>query len=401
MNHCKIIILAACVVMFTLSCKKENTETYKVQRGNFTQTITETGELAAVNVRAFVMQRYGRYWYEMKIIGLLDHGTAVEAGDSLIQLDPSEVQRFIIDRETRLETQKANLEKMTVEVQNRKSELQSSLKSEEATFALKKLELEQFRFESDKARKVKELEFEQAKIRLNKVKQNIEYYDIIAENQLYVQKIQVKRMNEEIKNAYDVLPQLTVRTPIPGIFQVARNRRSRDRLMIGDEVYVGRALGNVPDLTWIKGKTVVNETDFMKIYEGQPVNVRLDALPDVVFKGEITKISRLCRPIEWGSKRKVFDVEVKILVTDERLKPGMTVSCEFICSNLSNALFVPLQCVENIGKRYYIYLKDGNGFQKMEVKAGPANNTSMVIEANVKKGQELWTVNGVKNIDKE
>lgn len=389
------------MVMFTFACKKEKTDTYEVQRGNFTQTITETGELAAINVRAFVMQRYGRYWYEMKIIGLLDHGTAVEAGDSLIQFDPSEVQRFIIDRETRLETQKANLEKMTVEVQNRKSELQSSLKSEEATFALKELELEQFRFESDKAKKVKELEFEQAKIRLNKVKKSIEYYDIIAKNQLYVQEIQVKRMIEEIKNAYDVLPQLTIRTPIPGIFQVARNRRSRDMLMIGDEVYVGRALGNVPDLTWVKVNTVVNETDFMKIYEGQQVNVRLDALPDVIFGGEVTKISRLCRPIEWGSDRKVFDVDVKILVTDERLKPGMTVSCEFICSNLTDALFVPLLCVENIGKRYYIYLKDGTRFQKMEVKAGPANNTSMVIEANVKKGQELWTVNDVKNIDKE
>jgi HlyD family secretion protein len=31
-----------------------------------------------------------------------------------------------------------------------------------------------------------------------------------------------------------------------------------------------------------------------------------------------------------NSRQKVFDVEVNVLKSDARLKPGMTVSCEFI-----------------------------------------------------------------------
>lgn len=401
MNRSKLFILAVFVISITLSCKKQNPESFEIKKGKFTQTITETGELAAVNVQSFVMQRYGRYWYEMKIIGLLDHGTAVNAGDSVIQFDPSDIQRFIIDKENTLETQKANLEKLIVEVENRKSELRSSLKSEEATFSLKKLELEQFRFESDRAKKTKQLEFDQAQIRLNKAKKSIEYYDIIAENELHIQQIQVKRNSDEVKSAYDILPRLTIRTPISGIFQIARKRRSREQLSIGDEVFVGRALGNVPDLTWVKVNTTVNETDFMKVYEGQPVNVRLDALPEVIFKGEISKISKLCRAAESDSRLKVFDVEVKILASDERLKPGMTVSCEFICAEMHDALYVPFQCVEKIDNRHYIYLKKGNKVQKTEVKAGPANSSFMVIEANVKKGQKIWPVSHVKNNEKD
>lgn len=383
------------VLLMVVACNKPDTGELEVKRGDFTQTITETGELAAVNTHAFVMQRFGRYWYQMKIIGLLDHGTAVQAGDSIIQFDPSEVQRFIIDRENDLEIQKANLEKIYVDIDNRNSDLNSTLKNELAAFDLKKLEMEQFKFESERSKQIKELEFKQAQIRLEKVKKSIDYYKVIAQNQQHIQEIRVQRINEQIKSAYEVLDQLTIRTPLSGIFQVARGRRSRDPIMIGDEVYMGNALGNVPDLSWMKVNTVVNEADFMKIFKGQKVNVRLDALPNVVFEGEVSKISRLCRPIERNSRLKVFDVEVKMLISDERLKPGMTVSCEYICAEYDNVLYVPLQCVEKIDKQHFVYKKQGAGFQQVEVLVGPANSQFVVIKSVLEKGDKLVPVNMV------
>lgn len=383
-------VFSLLVLLFmAFACSSPYGNDLSVKEGEFIQTITETGELAAVNFRSFVLQRYGRYWYRMKIIGLLEHGTIVQPGDSIIQFDPSEVQRFIIDRENDLEIQRANLEKTIVNIDNRFSELNSNLKNEQASFELKKLEMEQFKFESEKIKKIKELEFKQAQIRLNKVKQAIEYYKVVSDNQLHIQKIRVDRVESEVMSAYDVLDQLTVRTTIQGIFQVARKRRSNDYIMIGDEVFVGSALGNVPDLTWMKVNTVVSEADFMKIYLGQKVNVRLDALPNVIFDGEVTKVSRLCRPIEWNSSRKVFDIEVKMLVSDQRLKPGMTVSCEYICAHFDNVLNVPLQCVDKIESRYFLYIKDGNRHQKVEVSVGPANSSSIVVSGNVAKGQKL------------
>jgi hypothetical protein len=50
----------------------------------------------------------------------------------------------------------------------------------------------------------------------------------------------------------------------------------------------------------------------------------------VVFEGEIVYIGKLSRLKDQKSRQKVFDVEVKIIKPDERLKPGMTVSCEFL-----------------------------------------------------------------------
>ena len=136
-------------------------------------------------------------------------------------------------------------------------------------------------------------------------------------------------MKIEIKNAYAILPKLTIRTTLSGIFQLGWNRRTNDMIKIGDDIYQGNNMGNVPDLTWMKANTFVSENDFLKIKMGQKVIVRLDALPKVEFKGEISYIGKLCHLKDEKSRQKIFDVEVKILKSDERLKPGMTVSCEY------------------------------------------------------------------------
>jgi len=317
------------IIAYT-SCSKISDKLSAEASDESGKKIVETGELAAVDSRSFVLLRYGRHWYQMKIIGLLKHGTAVKAGDSLIQLDPTEIKKYIIERESELETQKASFQKLLVDHSNRRSELESNMKNETAGFNLKKLELESSRFESDKTKKIKQLEFDQAKINFDKVKKLYELNKIAQSSDLKVQRIRVERMKSEIESAYDLLPKLVIRTPISGIFQVGVSRRTREMLKVGDEIYPGTNMGNVPDLTWMKVNTTVSENDFLKIQQGQKVLIRLDALPKVGFDGEVAYISKLCRLKEEKSKQKVFDVEVKILKPDERLKPGMTVSCEFI-----------------------------------------------------------------------
>ena len=69
----------------------------------------------------------------------------------------------------------------------------------------------------------------------------------------------------------------------------------------------------------------------LRIKEGDKVIVRLDALPEVPFEGYISHIGLFCYAKDYSKPRqKSFDVEVRLLVSDERLKPGMTVSCEFL-----------------------------------------------------------------------
>lgn len=294
--------------------------------------IRETGELAAINSISFVIPRYSRRWYEMKIIGLLNHGAIVNKGDSVAQLDPAEINKYILDRESSLETQLAALEKLYIEQENRRQENQSRIKNELASFDLKKIEQEATRFESERAQQIKKLEFKQATINLEKEKRILEFNEKINKKNLRIQEIRVQQIEQDIEDAKAIIPLLTLRTPVSGVFQIETNYRGGTRSIykIGDNIYAGNNLANVPELAFMKVYTQVNETDFLKISLNQKVAVRLDAMPKIVFDGEVSYIGKLCRQKEPNSRQKVFDVEVEILKPDERLKPGMTVSCEFL-----------------------------------------------------------------------
>ena len=299
---------------------------------NNERPLVETGELSAVQTKAFVLPRLGRFG-SFRIIGIEEHGKQIQPGDSVIQLDPTDVTKYIVERETALESQLASLEKMLVNQENRDSETESTIKSELATYELRKLTLEAAQFESERTKQIKQLEFEQATIALNLAKRKLKLNAIINENDLKIQQIRVDQIKKDIQNAYNILPQLTVRTTIPGIFQITRNWRSGQLLQVGDEVWRGNAMASVPDLTWMKVDTQINENDFLRIKVGDKVLVRLDALPEVSFEGWVSNIGLFCHAKDPTKPRhKVFDVEVRIKVSDERLKPGMTVSCEFIPS---------------------------------------------------------------------
>lgn len=325
----KYIALLAVTLSLTTACSGSD-NTSQTEKNNTGSQIVETGELAAVETRSFTFGMLSGNFFALKIIGILEHGSIVEAGDSIIQLDPSNIKKMIIDRESQLETKLAALEKLKVDQRNKQLDLESKIKTEESSFALSKLELESSAFESPRNKKIKQLEFEQAKISLARVKRQLGYSQTIARNELKKSNLDIDLLKKEIKDAYSALPKLTIRTPISGIFQVGKNRRTNTMLKIGDEIYPGQNMGNVPDLTWMKVNTSVSENDFLKVFAGQKVKVRLDALPKVSFDGEVSFVSKLCHPKEEKSKKKVFDVTVRMLKPDERLKPGMTVSCEFL-----------------------------------------------------------------------
>lgn len=324
------IVLCLLVLMLT-GCGGEGPMKREHREDVAGRTLIETGELAAVTSKAFVMERLGQRWYDARIIYLAEHGQAVHVGDTLIILDPSNITRYITDRETALEQQQVALEKLIVNQSNSEAIAASSIRSEEATYELNKLSMQSARFESERQQRVRELQFRQATIRVERARRNLELNSVINDNDLKIQQIRVHLIEADVQRNYDLLPRLVICSPIDGIFQIERKRRWNPELLkVGDEVGVGQTIARVPDLTYMKVSTSVHENDFLRVAVGQKVTVRLDALPDVAFPGEISSVGRLCHEKEMGGKKvKVFDVEVRLLVSDERLKPGMTVSCEF------------------------------------------------------------------------
>ena len=328
-NICSsVIIFSFLFLLFSCNNKKKDENSKSDSSGI---SIIETGELDAVSARAFVMGYNMYFYYELRVIGLLEHGSLVNPGDSIIQFDPAELNKFIVNTETQLETQTANFEKMKVDQVNAINDLNSNYQSVLSTFNLKKNTFEASIFEPERIRKIRELEFEQEKISLAKEEKKIELRKIIIENDLKIQALRINQLKKQLQNVYDIRKSLTIRTEQRGVFQVGTNWRTGKMIKVGESIYPGNTLAKVPELDNMKVNTFINENDFMKLYLGQKVAVRLDASPNIIFDGEVSYIGKLCKPKDYNNPRhKVFEVEVKMLKSDERLKPGMTVSCEFL-----------------------------------------------------------------------
>jgi multidrug efflux pump subunit AcrA (membrane-fusion protein) len=330
LKYYQLSIFNCLLLLFFVSCGSRDEKAVEEKNISGGATIIESGTLEAINNQVFVLQRYSMFWWEMRIIGILEHGKMVNEGDSIIQIDPSEVNKLIVEREGNLETQMANLEKMQVTHANQINDLESRIRSETAAYNMKKIELESSQFETERHRAIKQLEFRQAEISLAKEKRKLELAKVIIAGDAKIQGVRIRQITNDLEHFKQIIPSLTIRTPVAGVFQRGTSWRSGTMINAGDMLYTGNTMGNVPELKWMKVNTFINESDFLKIRTGQKVRVRLDALPEIAFNGEIAHIGKLCLPREQNSRQKVFEVEVKMLEPDERLKPGMTVSCEFL-----------------------------------------------------------------------
>jgi multidrug efflux pump subunit AcrA (membrane-fusion protein) len=372
-----------------MACGNGESSEFTVMKGTFRHSVTEAGELEAINASNIKMPRIAyQYGYQFKIIGLAEHGKIVHKGDSIIKLDPSSIIKYILEGEDKLENELAAANKQTVQSEENIQGLKSQVKNEQAAYDLEKLELDRSKFDTESKKKIKELKFQQATIKLKKAKRKLELTYILEKHDQQIQKIKVLQRKNDLQSAKENLKQLLIKSPTDGIFQVSMNifTENPQNWRLGDSPYQGQMIASIPDINRMKVKSYINEVEFSKVKPGLKVLVRLDALPSVAFNGFIKEISKICFTRE---KEKVFNVVVEIAESDLRLKPGMTVSCEYILYEAENGIFVPNNCLLKEKGHSYIFLERSGSPRKVEVKSGPSNTNHTIIAGDVEPGQKL------------
>lgn len=386
------------IILFLTGCSSvDDSSSYSVRKGDFIASQIETGELVAVNSVGIQMPFIGwKYGWRYKIIELAEHGDKVPKGEFVAKIDPSPVIKVLEEEQNNLEIELANLKKTKANHQSQLSQLNTELAREKANLDLIKLQVDKFKFEPEQKQNIKSLELEIAEIKLNRVKRKIELKTIVIENELNIQEIKIDQIKNSIIAAEIAVKKLELVSPIEGIVQLKTNRRTRKRVQLGDEVHQGRQILSIPDMSKMKANAIINETDIYKIKLGQKVNIRLDAYPEKIFTGDISYIGKLSREKDEDDPIRVFDFEVSIIENDPALKPGMTVSCEVILSELKNSLFVSNECVFQEKSEFYIIPKDKKN-DRLPVEILGRNNEYTAIKGEVSKGRKLLTRSEISN----
>jgi HlyD family secretion protein len=159
--------------------------------------------------------------------------------------------------------------------------------------------------------------------------------------------------------------------------------------------FEGMNLLYLPDPSSMRVDTEISEFDLAKVRVGSPVDLRLDAYPETVFRGEVSQVASLARqkisrvtgqPI--GVK--VFDVAIKVVDQDERLKPGLSATVEILVSENQGVVYVPIAAVfVDELEQTAVYVRDGGRAVKQPVQLGGSTDRVAIVASGLEEGQEV------------
>ena len=393
MNKTKLILTAAMLLCIGVtSCGKKSTQQVpeaKVEQGTFYIDIYEEGEIEAINSINIASPNIPWRFGNLKISAIVDDGKQVQAGDTLIAFDPSEVRKAILDYEDRLIVSNAELEKMLAQHELDMEGLNADYEVTRISHEISRMQLESAAHESEIKRREIQLNLEKADISLARAKEQIENRRKIQVEEVKQKRLSIRQDEERLEEAYGTIDKLSVIAPAPGIAIISRNWSTNSKFQMGDQCWSSQQIIQLPDLSKLKAKVNINETDISHITKGLKVQVRPDAFSDSTFTGYVATVANLAQNKDNKSKIKVFPVEIVVNEYNKNLLPGLTVSCRIIVDEIENVIFIPLEALHVQGDKSYVFKKTVGGYEKVEVQTGPANSDYIIIESGLDKDDKV------------
>ena len=263
------------------------------------------------------------------------------------------------------------------------------------------MQLESAAYESEIKRREIQLNLDKADISLARAKEQIENRRKIQVEEVKQKRLSIKQDEERLEEAYRTLDKLSVVAPAPGIAIISHNWNTNNKFQMGDQCWSAQQLIQLPDLSKLKAKVNINETDISHITRGLKVEIRPDAFSDSIFTGYVSTVANLAQNKDHKSKIKVFPVDIVINEYNKNLLPGLTVSCRIIVDEIPHVTYIPLEALHVQANKSYVYKKVAGGYDKVEVYTGSTNADYVIIEKGLTKGDKVALVDPTAQEKKE
>jgi HlyD family secretion protein len=233
--------------------------------------------------------------------------------------------------------------------------------------------------EQDKARRVAISKLAQARARLNS-----------AKGQYDVQSRQRQDLNEQLEKC--TLPAKKSGLVVYGgggdqMVYYGNQEPIRE----GATVRERQAIITIPDLSRMSVNVKIHESYIKKVKKGLKARITVDAFPDEVLTGEITKVGVLPdSQNRWMSPDlKVYLTTITIDGTHEWVKPGMSAKVEILVNKLEDVVYVPLQAVSPDNGKQICFVAGGFKPERREVQIGEFTDEFIEIKNGLKEGEQV------------
>lgn len=362
--------------------------TVKIEPMQFSRRVTAEGTLKATRATPVSVPQDAPG--ALKLSWLADDGAVLTAGSPVAKFDATEFETLLLTGNEDRSTAKNNLRKADTDAGTVRKNLRRDAK--QAEFELDAAS--RFRFDDAEVfSRYQRIESEVDTELTRRRKRHAEEVLGVRASQAGAERglltIEDRKAGIKIKQAEDGLRSLQIVAPHGGIFVLQRNWRSETR-RVGDSLWPGETIGEIPDLSSMEAEVYVLEADAAGLAAGQKVALQVESQPDVRFEGKVKSVEKIARPRFRGVPVQYFGVTVALNRTDGNLmKPGARVRAVLEVETQAGAFAVPRQALFERDGRKIVYRKEGRRFVPVEVTVGSSTAGRVVVTKGLKKGDEL------------
>jgi RND family efflux transporter MFP subunit len=164
-----------------------------------------------------------------------------------------------------------------------------------------------------------------------------------------------------VKMARLNLEKTRIRAPFAGIITDLK-------LSPQERIEGGRELFTLVDISRLKVKAKVLESEVGKVVAGREVDLRFSAFPDRTFRGRIEAVSPVI-----NAEDKTCAVHISMDNPSEEIKPGMHAEVEFPTDIYKDRLLVPQEAVLVRGGRQLVFAVEGDTAKWRYIEVGLEN----------------------------
>jgi RND family efflux transporter MFP subunit len=359
----------------------ENLPVAPARKGEFLAIIRCRGDLKA----ARSAQVYTPTVPNLRISWMANAGEAVKEGDPLIRFDSSSAQQQLMQKEAALKQAEAALLQATAQAQITAEQDNSELK--QAKYAVERAKLE-----ASKQTIKSKIDGAQSEIDLQLAEQKLKVQEATVDLHATSDKAKIAgltRARDQAKGDVELMQrrisQMELKAPIAGIPVYSPNYsqgwNNVKPFKVGDSVFAGMNLAEIPDLDTLDMDVKVEETDRGRISVGQDVRVRVDSLPELNLSAKVDRISPLAElnTNEWPPTR-TFRAYARLSKPDNRLRPGMNGGMDIIVNRIPDAISIPSKALFTRDGKPIVYVASGARYKPAQVEVLARNPDEVAVK---------------------
>ena len=403
---------------------------HTVARDDFELTVTERGEIEAFDVTEVRSLVKSNNTTGNAILRIVPEGTVVKKGDFLVELDSSALaaqrttQKILVNAAKALEVEAHNnydvaviakreylegtnlQERQLIESEvfvaeenlNRAKEYYAYSQKLASKGYVNELQLEADRFAVEKASK--DLDAAKTKLRVldeftkPKMVSTLESAILIGKAKWDSAQNSHELELEKLADLDDQIAKCTIMAPQDGVVKYAHVMDGRgDQEFIVEEGTIVRerqAIIRLPNADSMRVNMVINESLVQYVKPGLAAAIKPVGYGDLVLHGEVEKVNQYAEPTGWRQANvKEYKAFVAIDNPPPDLRSGMTAAVTIRCTEVRDALQVPVQTVYAHGDKLYCFVHGSGGWDARPIKPGPTNDKFFVVNGGLNEGDQV------------